>query len=166
LEKYSTKFGNQLTPAGQALVAAGLFTTQQLQSLCAVTPSLSPLPGCGDSGNAAGDLLQLPTVVPGAVGNDAFFTFDLRLGWSVKPIRSLEQFRIEPQVAFFNLFNRHNFNGPNGLLAGVLDNTPNATGAINNTTHASREPLLIGLGTGVFSDGSPRTIEFGIKLSF
>ena len=79
----------------------------------------------------------------------------------------MEQFRIEPQVAFFNLFNRHNFNGPNGPVGWrALDNTPGATGAINNTTHASREPSLIGLGTGVFSDGSPRTIEFGIKLSF
>jgi len=27
LQKYSNKFGNQLTPAGQALVSAGLFTS-------------------------------------------------------------------------------------------------------------------------------------------
>jgi Carboxypeptidase regulatory-like domain len=166
LEQYSSKYGNQITPAGQALVNAGLFTTQQLQELCAVTPSLNPLPGCGNSGNASQDGLQLPSVVPGAVGNDALFTFDLRLGWSIKPVRSFEQFSIEPQVAFFNLFNHPNYNGVNGLLAGVLDNTPGGTGAINNTTRATRQPTLIGLGTGVFSDGSPRTIEFGIKVNF
>jgi hypothetical protein len=45
LTKYSNAFGNQLTPAGQALVAAGLFTQQQLTTLCAVTPSVNPPPG-------------------------------------------------------------------------------------------------------------------------
>jgi hypothetical protein len=165
LEKYSTKFGNQITPAGQALVDAGLFTTPQLQAICAVMPSLNPTPQCGNDGNAAGDGLQLPSVVPGEVGNDAFFAFDLRVGWSIKPIRRFEQFRVEPQVAIFNLFNRHNFNGPNGLLAESLDSS-GGSGAINDTTRATRSPQLIGLGTGVFAGGAPRTIEFGFKLTF
>ena len=82
LEKYSAKYGNQITPAGQALVDAGLFTTQQLQEHLRRDAFSEPLARLRRSGNARGDRLQLPTVVPGAVGNDAFFTFDLRLGWS------------------------------------------------------------------------------------
>jgi len=82
LQKYSDTFGNQLTPAGQALVSAGLFTSDQLMALCAVTPSLNPIGNC-----AASEGLQLPSAPPGQVGNGNFFTFDLRLGWSIKPIR-------------------------------------------------------------------------------
>jgi hypothetical protein len=164
LENYSNTFGNKITPAGQALVDAGLFTQAQLVSMCAIAPSLTPPANC--LANASQDNLQLPTVVPGQVGNDAFFTFDLRLGWSIKPVRSFERLRVEPQVGFYNLFNRHNFNGPNGLLGAALDNTPGGTGSINNTTRADRGPQLIGLGTGVFALGAPRSIEFGIKVSF
>jgi hypothetical protein len=164
LADYSSKFGNKITPAGQALVDAGLFTQAQLVALCAVTPSNNPSANC--LANAPQDNLQLPTVVPGAVGNDYFFTFDLRLGWAIKPIRHFERFQVEPQVGFYNLFNRHNFNGPNGLLAPTLDNTPGGTGAINNTTRANLGPRLIGLGTGIFALGAPRSIEFGIKVSF
>jgi len=166
LEKYSDKFGGQLTPAGLALVNAGLFTSDQLKSLCAVTPSLNPTPSCGDPNGAAGaDGLQLPSVVPNEVGNDAFFTFDLRFAWDLKPIRRFERLTIEPQVNIFNLFNRHNYNGPNGLLAESLDST-GSPGAINTTTRATRSPELIGLGTGTFAEGAPRTIEFGFKLTF
>src|SRR5207237_4662208 len=46
LQNYSNTSGNQLTPAGQALVSAGLFTQAQLQQLCAVTPSLAPTGNC------------------------------------------------------------------------------------------------------------------------
>jgi hypothetical protein len=164
LAKYDSKFGNQITPAGQALVSAGLFTQQQLVNLCAVAPSLHPSASC--LANAPQDNLQLPTAVPGQVGNDAFFTFDLRLGWALKPIRQFERFSVEPQVGIYNLFNRHNFNGPNGLLGPTLDNTPGATGSINNTTRANRGPELIGLGTGIFALGAPRSLEFGIKVNF
>src|SRR6266404_8122155 len=69
LQTYSDKFGNQLTPAGQALVTAGLFTSDQLMALCAVTPSLNPIGNCASS-----EGLQLPTAPAGQVGNGNFFT--------------------------------------------------------------------------------------------
>jgi hypothetical protein len=159
LQNYSTTFGNQLTPAGQALVSAGLFTSAQLQALCAITPSLSPINGCG----AKLPSLLLTPAPAGQVGNDAFFTFDVRLGWGVKPVRSWDRFRVEPQLAIFNLFNRTNFNGPTSLLSGVLDNSQ---GSINGTTRAGRTPFQVGLGSGVFALGARRSIEFGIKTSF
>src|SRR5229473_1098548 len=155
LQQLSTKFGNQLTPAGQTLVSAGLFTQGQLVALCAVTPSLTGTAGCGPKFDLA------PT---GQVGNDAFFTFDLRLGWSIRPLRhKFERLTFEPQVAFFNLFNRQNYNGPDNLLHPTLDGS---TGSINNTTRATRSGNLIGLGSGVFGLGTPRSLEFGFKVNF
>src|SRR5215470_5061860 len=112
LQHYSDTFGNQITPAGQALVTAGLFTQSQLEQLCAVTPSLNPIGNCA----AAEPQLQLAQAPSGNVGNDAFFTFDLRLGWAIRPVRKWEHFRIEPQAAFYNLFNRHNYNAPDAIL--------------------------------------------------
>lgn len=158
LQDYSSKFGNQLTPAGQALVSAGLFTADQLTSLCAVTPSLNPVGNCG-----AAEGLQLPTAPAGQVGNGNYFTFDVRLGWSIKPVKAWERLRIEPQAAFYNLFNHKNYNGPDNLLSGALDGT---VGSIANTTRADRLPFEIGLGSGVFAIGAPRSMEFGIKVTF
>jgi len=166
LQGLSDNFGNKLTPAGQALVTAGLFTQDQLAALCAVTPSLDTAPGCGPKFSLA---------PPGNVGNDAFFTFDVRLGWSIKPIHSWERFRVEPQAAFYNLFNRQNHNGPDALLAGTLDG---ATNSINGTTKFDQagcpadstkctgRTSLIGLGSGVFAIGAPRSMEFGVKVTF
>ncbi len=153
LQKLSSQFGNKLTPAGQALVSAGLFTQDQLVALCAVTPSLSTAPGCGP---------KLVLAPPSEVGNDAFFTFDLRLGWAIRPVRHSDRFVVEPQVAFYNLFNRQNHNGPDSLLAGTLDG---ATNSVNGTTKYNRTSL-IGLGSGVFAIGAPRSLEFGIKATF
>jgi Carboxypeptidase regulatory-like domain len=153
LQKLSSQFGNKLTPAGQALVSAGLFTQDQLVALCAVTPSLSTAPGCGP---------KFVLAPPSEVGNDAFFTFDLRLGWAIRPVRHSDRFVVEPQVAFYNLFNRQNHNGPDSLLAGTLDG---ATNSVNGTTKFNRTSL-IGLGSGVFAIGAPRSLEFGIKATF
>lgn len=158
LQDYSSKFGNQLTPAGQALVTAGLFTADQLKGLCAVTPSLTPIGNC-----AASEGLQLPTAPAGQVGNGNFFTFDLRLGWAIKPVKAWERFRIEPQAAFYNLFNKKNYNGPSALLSGVLDGS---SGSVTNTTKADRAPFETGLGSGVFAIGAPRSMEFGFKVTF
>jgi hypothetical protein len=166
LQGLSDNFGNKLTPAGQALVSHGLFTQDQLVALCAVTPSLDTASGCGPKFSLA------PS---GNVGNDAFFTFDVRLGWSIKPIHAWERFRIEPQAAFYNLFNRQNHNGPGSVLAGTLDG---ATNSINGTTkfdqagcpadptRCTGRTSLIGLGSGVFAIGAPRSMEFGIKATF
>jgi hypothetical protein len=159
LTQYSTKFGNQLTPAGGALVSAGLFTQTQLQQLCAITPSLTPINNCG----TAFPNLQIQPAPAGQVNNGNFFTFDARLGWSIRPVRRWEALRVEPQVAFYNLFNHRNYNSPTSLLSGILDGAP---GSINGTTKAQRAPNEIGLGSGVFALGAPRSIEFGVKVNF
>lgn len=155
LQTLSDKFGNQLTPAGQVLVDQGLFTKDQLVALCAVTPSLDSASGCGPKFSLA---------PAGQVGNGAFFTFDLRLGWKIRPLgHRFERLTFEPQVAFFNLFNKHNYNGPDNIVHATLDGS---AGSVNNLTKANRGGDLIGLGSGVFALGTPRSMEFGFKVSF
>ena len=159
LQKYSSTYGNQITPAGQALVNQGLMTAGQLESLCAITPS-------SIRSTAARDRTRNCrfTALPGALGNSPLFTFDMTIGYAVKPIRSWEWFSIEPEVSIFNLFNRANFNDGLSLQAVTLDGQVGSVGA---TTAAYRGNLgRIGLGSGAFSFGSARTVEFGVRLNF
>ena len=144
----STQAGT-LTPAGQSLVGAGLFTTAQLQSLGAVKPFVAPPP-------------------PGAVGNGIFREVSMVLSW---PIKITERFNIEPSVSAYNVFNLANF----GRLSGLLDNqvTPFAPGStgpagqVNGTAAGpTRESVRIGTGSGVFAQASPRQMEFGLRLNF
>jgi len=159
LAAYSTASGNQITPAGQALVGAGLFTPDQLMALCAVTPSLNPIGNCATSFPN----LKIQPAPQGQVGNGGFFTFDVRLGWSIRPVRKWENVRFEPQVAAYNIFNRQNYNAAFNLLRATLDGQP---GSINGTTKFDRAASLTGLGSGTFALGAPRALEFGFKVSF
>src|SRR4029077_4699004 len=75
--------GKTLTPAGTALVNAGLFTQAQLIALGA-TPQPIAAPPKGEG------------------GLDQFFTFDVRLGWVLHPNKVFhalpERVTVEPQV--------------------------------------------------------------------
>ena len=41
-----------------------------------------------------------------------------------------------------------------------------APGSVNGTTQADRVINRVGLGTGVFALGAPRSIEFGTRIAF
>jgi hypothetical protein len=135
--------GKVLTPAGQALVDAGLFTQAQLFALGATPQPIADPPA-------------------GEVGLDSFFTFDLRLGWNIHPVKQWERLVFAPQFNVYNLFNKQNYDSPSLPLSGILNG---AVGSINGTTAATR-PNLIGLGSGVFALGAPRSLEFGFKVVF
>jgi hypothetical protein len=144
----STSAGT-LTPAGQALVGAGLFTTAQLQTLLATKPFVQSPP-------------------PGAVGDGVFREVSTTLAW---PIKITERFNIEPSFSAFNVFNLANFGIETGGLATQFSPfTPGSTapaGSVNGTAAGStRESLRVGTGSGVFSLGAPRQIEWGIRLNF
>lgn len=100
------------------------------------------------------------------MGIDSLITTNLRFGWVLKPKHILsslsEAFVIEPQVSIFNLFNIANYDGPASPMRGALDG---GAGSVNGTTQALRTNR-IGLGSGVFALGAPRTFEFGVKVSF
>jgi hypothetical protein len=142
--------GKTLTPAGQALVTANLFTQAQLIALGATPQPIAAPPN-------------------GEVGLDQFFTFDVRLGWVLHPNKVMhalpERVTIEPQIQFYNLFNRQNFDSPSQPLSGVLDGS---VGSLNGTTRfgATGRTNLTSLGSGVFGLGAPRQMEWGIKVSF
>ena len=140
-----------LTPASQALATAGLFTPDQLKALGAVVPSV-------------------PLAPAGQVALDSFVADDIRVSWRVRPARYLhrvnESLIIEPTMDIFNAFNVANYDPPNGsttsTLSGVLDGTP---GSVNGTTQAQRTNRY-GLGSGVFSVGLPRSLQFGVRVTF
>ncbi len=141
IQTYNTNFGDQLTPAGQALVNAGLLSRSQLLQLDARSPTIASPP-------------------PGNVGLAWLKTFDLTLA---RPLRMGDRFVLEPSVSAFNIFNFANFDGPGNRLSGVLNGT---VGSVNGTSATDRTANRIGPGSGVFTLGAPRQIQFGVRLTF
>ncbi len=141
IQNYNTNFGNQLTPAGQALVNAGLLSRSQLQQL-------------------GGDSPTVQTAPPGNTSLAWLRTLDLTLS---RPLRIRDRFVLEPSVSAFNVLNFANFDAPGNRLGGVLNG---AAGEVNGTTAASRAASRTGPGSGVFSLGAPRQLQFGLKLTF
>ena len=162
ISSYNSSAAGQLTPAGQALVTAGLFTSGQLGSLGAVTPTL-------------------PLAPPGEVGVAPLFTFDIHINWEIKMNKMFhalpESVVIEPQIALYNLFNFHNYDPAGNTLTGVLGGFPgsaNGTTAHDQNGCSSDSSLCTGR-TNLITPGSssgvnwyavPRQAEFGVRLSF
>jgi Carboxypeptidase regulatory-like domain len=144
VNNYNNTVANNPTPAGSVLINNGLFTLAQLQALGGVAPALSP-------------------VVPGEVGLTWLKTFDMSLTWIGKVNVKERELSFEPSVSFYNLFNFANFNIPGNVLSGILTG---GAGSLNGTNYAGANSVRIGVGTGVFALGAPRTIEFGMKLTF
>jgi hypothetical protein len=147
--QYNSTQSGALTPAGQALVSAGLFTQAQLAALGAVTDTLSLAPA-------------------GQVGNDWFKALDMKVTF---PIRLRERFTVEPSFAFFNILNFANFSGSPSAALG-FNSTTNLNGALTGTAGSANgttyndQANRSGLGSGVFQSGAPRQVEFGLRVSF
>jgi hypothetical protein len=138
---YNTNFADQLTPAGIALVNAGLLSRSQLQRL-------------------GGDLPSIAGPSAGAVNLGWLRTFDVTLS---RPFRMGDRFVVEPSVSAFNVLNFANFDGPGNRLSGVLNGTP---GSINGTSAEDRVANRVGPGSGMYTLGAPRQIQFGVRLTF
>ena len=142
---YNSTYAGHLTPAGQALVSAGLMTASQLTQLGGVTPTLANAPA-------------------GEVGMGGLFTADLGLTYIVKIHESIT---IQPNITFYNVTNSQNFDQGNNLLSGYLQpaGASVSSGYANSTTYGQRSTHVT-LGSGVYGQGGPRVIEFGLKLTF
>jgi hypothetical protein len=140
---YNSSSGGKITPAGQALVSAGLFSQSQLVALGGVTPTLTAAP--------ANQLANPPSLNMG-----------VRFGWELKPGKVWssmgETLTLEPTVAIYNLFNFANYHSLDGTLNGEALSA-------NGTTAANRTNKVFG-GSGIFSFGAPRTFEFGFRVTF
>ena len=78
-------------------------------------------------------------------------------------MRPSKRLVIQPSAGFYNLFSFANFDLPGATLNGLLTG---AAGQINGTTRAGHNVDRVGVGTGVYSLGAPRQIEFGLRLTF
>ena len=69
----------------------------------------------------------------------------------------------KPSVGFYNIFNLANFDLPTSVMSGLLTGT---AGTINGTDPLAHNANRVGVGTGVFTLGSPREIEFSLKITY
>lgn len=143
ITNYNNTVAGQLTPAGNVLVQNGLFTAAQLQT-----------PGFGAVAPT------LPLAPPGQVNMGWLRAFDATLAWTYT---IKERFTLRPSVGVYNLFNFANFDLPTSMMSGLLAGSP---GSINGTDFNGHFVNRVGVGTGVYTLGSPREIEFGLKFTF
>ena len=143
---YNTNYAGKLTPAGQAVVASGLITQAQMVGLGGTLEAITPAPA-------------------GQVGNDWSRVFDLSAGY---PFKIGEGLTVSPSVHAFNVLNAANFDAAGNRMASTTSSQQlsGAPGSANGTTAAEREQFRVGLGTGVYSFGAPRQIEYGLKFTF
>jgi len=138
---YNQTSAGQPTPAGAVLLSNGLFSLGQLQAL--------------------GGVQQLIPLAPAHEANmDWLRAFDLSLSWVHKVKERVE---IHPGVSFFNVLNFANFDGPANPLSGALSG---AAGSVNGTSGRQPNGNRLGLGSGVFALGAPRSMEFSLKVAF
>jgi hypothetical protein len=159
VNNYNNTIGGILpTPAGQVLINDGLFTLAQLAAVTNVGGQQVVFGGVASP--------ALP-VVAGQVNNAWFKGTDFSFSY-VGHIK--ERLTITPSVSFFNLFNFANYDSAGNALVGTLNQT---AGSINGTIPDKDQtpgggvrPDRIGVGSGAFNFGSPRVIEWGLKLQF
>jgi len=149
ISNYNSSQAGGLTPAGQALVSGGLFTQPQLATLHGNAPYV---------------------VVPpaGQFSNEIFKSLDAAISW---PLKVGERLTIEPSARFLNVFNFANFQPVSGQLTyyypGPGQPVSGGAGSANGTPSGpSRDVLRIGSGSGVYNNGAPRQMEFGVKVTF
>jgi Carboxypeptidase regulatory-like domain len=149
LSYYNATVAGLPTPAGQALIGTNLITQQQLQAIGGVAPTVPA---------AAGDQLIFPWLI----------LVDLHVSWT-HTFR--DRFKLEPSIGVFNVFNIANFDLPPAVTSSWLDEGVNSI----NSTHTIIQPgelapdsntFRSNYGTGTFSPGSPRAVEWGLRLTF
>ena len=147
LGNYNSQYAGQLTPHGQRLVAAGLFTEAQLRALGAVLPVI-PL---------------VPENNPDPFEN--LFSADYRLS---RPIRIWkESWILEPSFSVFNVFN----NSPRAVgaygglaIPNVGSSTVTNFGAINYNYSTPADIAALDEARGLRN--RRRQLQFGIRFTF
>ena len=136
IRNFNTNVAGRLTPHGQRLVQAGLFTEAQLVALGATVKPITLVPE------------NNPWPFQGR------FNMDLRI---TRPINIAERVTIEPYLEVFNLFN----NTPKGTYGGL---NPNVFGNLNFPYAAADIGDLDAQVRGLIQ--LPRQFQFGIRGTF
>jgi hypothetical protein len=148
ISHYNQTQAGQLTPAGQALVGAGLFSTQQLSALQATQQTI--------------------VAVPEAMGpqNSFYRNLDVSISYPIRLSRLREGMSLVPGIAFYNVANFANFSDyTNGTLANTT--TGSSSGLLNGpNSFADHDINRVQRGSGTSDIGGPRTTEFQLKLNF
>jgi hypothetical protein len=153
INNYNATHAGQVTPAGQALVSAGLFTPGQLFALGGVQQQIASAPS-------------------NPLNNAALRTFDLSASYPIRFSRFHEGFSIVPGVSMYNVFNMSNFNPIPAFqneASGTLLNQADAgqQGYYNGPgDQATLNQSRITRNSGTFDQGGPRTTEFQLKVNF
>lgn len=147
ISQYNATHAGQLTPAGQALVSAGLFTPQQLTALQAT---------------------QQPILAAQAhAPENAFYrNLDVNFAYPIRLSRLREGMSLVPAIAFYNVGNFSNFKDyGNGTLANTT--TGSSSGLLNGPNgFADHDINRSQRGSGTSNIGGARSTEFQLKLNF
>lgn len=148
ISQYNATQAGHLTPAGQALVSAGIFTQSQLVALQATQQPIAAMPG-----NRAPE-------------NAFYRVLDINIAYPIRLSRVREGMSLVPAIAFYNMGNFSNFKD---YIDGTLQNTSNgpAGGYLNGSnTFSDHDANRVQRGTGTSDIGGPRSTEFQLKLNF
>lgn len=146
ISSYNSEYAGQLTPAGKAVVAAGLLTANQMSALGGVQQAIAAAPS-------------------NPVNNPAFREFDINANYPITLSHVRQGLSIVPGVAIYNAFNMGNF----GTLSGTMLNVADAgqAGYFNGVNPAgTMNSYRVERGSGTFDQGGPRTTEFQLKVNF
>ncbi|MBI3485014.1 MAG: TonB-dependent receptor [Acidobacteria bacterium] len=138
IQNYNTTVAGTITPAGQALVTAGLFTQAQLISLKAVSPTIA----------------LVPTTNPWPLEN--IFNMDLGITRPIKLSKIKEGLVVEPWLQVFNLFNTTGYGGYGGLGGGF--------GSLNYNYATTADIQQLTASRGRMTD--TRLMQIGVRVSF
>ncbi len=156
INKYNSKYANQLSPAGQTLVNSGLVTAAQMAQLGGVLQPIANIPQNK------------------AIENPPFRQIDASVLYPFHVRAISEAFTLTPGVAMYNVANLGNYNpinyqtgAGNGTLLNPTDAAQGADNYVNGPNNYSiKNTNRISRGSGTFDAGAPRTTEFQLKLTF
>lgn len=156
INAYNASDAGKLTPAGQAVVAAGVLTANQMASLHGVKPTLVPAPSH-------------------AYPNSMFRQVDINASYPIRLKWLGEKASLEPSIAMYNVFNFGNYTGPSGGLQ-QYDPDPNSStygqslataGTVSGEyNYDVKNSNRVSRGAGTFAQGAPRITEYQLKFNF
>ena len=149
---FNSTYAGRLTPAGQALVNAGLFNYAQLNALGGVVQRIAGVPQTS------------------SLSNPAFRTLDASFSYPITAYKLHEGLSLEPSITMYNVMNLANFTtGNSGVLLQQTSTrlTNSQTGYLTGlNSYAALNNNRVQRGSGTFNQGAARTTEFALKLNF